>query len=237
MTEKIYLTDAYAKEFDAVIVEKNGNALVLDRTVFYPTGGGQPCDTGTVTCNGIAYNVVETKKDGERVIHITDREADAKPGDKIHGAIDWDKRYMHMKLHTAIHLLDAVMEKRKAGSITGGQIYDDRARVDFDLPEMNREVAAKILEDTQKVIDEGRKVYPKILKKEEALGIENLSRTEPGRRLLESMEEVRVIVIEGFDMQMDGGTHVSNTKEVGKLVLAKFENKGSHNKRIEIALG
>ncbi len=236
MTEKIYLEDAYAKEFDAAVVERKGNALILDRTVFYPTGGGQPCDTGVIESNGKTCKVIETKKDGEEVLHVIEGEADFNPGDSVHGRIDWERRYMHMRLHTAIHVLDAIMEKRNAGVITGSQIYDDRARVDFNLPEMNREVASKILEDTQKVIDEGKRVYPKVLKKEEALGIENLSRTEPGRKLLESLEEVRVIVIEGFDMQMDGGTHVSNTKEIGKLVLAKFENKGSHNKRIEITL-
>ncbi|MGC8478477.1 MAG: alanine--tRNA ligase-related protein [Candidatus Micrarchaeia archaeon] len=236
MTEKIYLEDAYAKEFDAVVVERKGNALILDRTVFYPTGGGQPCDTGVIESNEKTYKVIETKKEGEEVLHVIEGEANLNPRDSVHGRIDWERRYMHMRLHTAIHVLDAVMEKRNAGVITGSQIYDDRARVDFNLPEMNREVASKILEDTQKVIDEGRKVYPKVLKKDEALGIENLSRTEPGRKLLESLEEVRVIVIEGFDMQMDGGTHVSNTKEIGKLVLAKFENKGSHNKRIEITL-
>jgi misacylated tRNA(Ala) deacylase len=236
MTERIYLEDAYSKEFDAKVTSVNNNAVVLDRTMFYATGGGQPCDTGIISHNGESYRVVETKNEGEDVLHILDRTFNGGIGDEIYGVIDWERRYMHMRLHTAIHLIDAIMEKRKAGSITGGQIYDDRARVDFDVPGMDKEMVMKILEETQKIIEEGRKVYPEVLSKEKALSIENLSRTEPGRKLLESLDKVRVIVIEGFDMQMDGGTHVANTKEVGRLSLVKYENKGSHNKRVEIAV-
>ncbi|MEM3227349.1 MAG: alanyl-tRNA editing protein [Candidatus Micrarchaeaceae archaeon] len=236
-TEKIYLNDAYVKEFDAKVREINGNTIVLDRTAFYPTGGGQPYDTGAIMRGNSIFKVIETKKDGETVLHILERPFDGAVGEAVHGVIDWERRYMHMRLHTAIHVIDAVMEKRKSGAITGGQIYDDRARVDFDMPEMDREKANAVLEEAQKVIDEGKKVYPKLLSKEDAIGVENLSRTEPGRKLMESLKEVRVIVIEGFDMQMDGGTHVSNTKEIGRLELAKYENKGSHNKRIEIKLG
>ncbi len=234
--EKVYLIDSYAKEFDARVEGIDGNMIKLDKTLFYPTGGGQSCDTGIMIAGSEIYNVVETKKDGEGVLHIIDRVPNFNSEQTVHGKIDWEKRYMHMKLHTAIHILNAIMETKKVGTITGGQIYDNKARVDFDMPGMNKDEAIRVIAEAQNIVDEGRKVYPKILEKKEALAIENLSRTEPGRKLLVNLDKVRVIVIEGVDMQMDGGTHVSNTKEVGKIKFVKYENKGSHNKRVEIAL-
>jgi misacylated tRNA(Ala) deacylase len=235
MTEKIYLSNSYVKEFDGTVESASGQAVILDKTAFFPGGGGQPADTGIIASEKGAFRVVEVKKDGEEVVHILDREG-LSPGMKVHATLDWETRYMHMRLHTAIHIIDGVVEKRNQGSITGGQIYDDRARVDFDIPGMDRQTVEAIISEAQKIVDSGQKVYPKTFKKEEALTIENLSRTEPGRELMKQLDEIRVIVINGFDMQMDGGTHVSSTKEVGKITLFKYENKGSHNKRIEIKL-
>ena len=236
MTEKIYLSDSYVKEFDAKVVASQGNTVVLSRTAFFPGGGGQPFDTGTLETNGVEYKVVETRKEGEEVLHVLEQADQLGIGSGVHGKLDWSKRYMHMRLHTAIHIIDGVVEKEKRGSITGGQIYDDRARVDFDIPGLDKTAVLDILGRAQKVVDSGVRVYPKVLTKEEALATDNLSRTEPGRELMSKLNEIRTIVIEGFDAQMDGGTHVSNTKEVGKITLFKYENKGSHNKRIEIKL-
>ena len=236
MTEKIYLSEAYAKEFEGTVKVVSGPAVILDRTVFFPSGGGQPFDTGILTSEKGEFKVIETKKEGDDVVHILDHESGLLQGANVHGKIDWEKRYIHMRLHTAIHIIDGIVEKRNQGSITGGQIYDDRARVDFDIPGMDRQTVETMIGEAQKIVDAGYKVYPKTFMKEEALKMENLSRTEPGRELMRQLDEVRVIVIEGFDMQMDGGTHVSSTKEVGKISLFKYENKGSHNKRIEIKL-
>lgn len=236
MIEKIYLSDSYAKEFDSTINTISGTAVTLDRTAFFPGGGGQPFDTGVLASEGGTYKVVGMKKEGDSILHILDRVAGLPQGAKVHGTIDWEKRYMYMRLHTALHIIDGIVEKGYQGSITGGQIYDDRARMDFDIPGMDRQMVEAIIAGAQKVVDSGYKVYPKVFTREEALKMENLSRTEPGRELMQRLDEVRVIVIEGFDMQMDGGTHVSNTGEVGKMTLFKYENKGSHNKRIEIKL-
>lgn len=237
MTERLYLYDSYLKEIDAKVVSTSGNAIVLDKTIFYPGGGGQPYDTGSIEIMGKRYEIVEMRKNQE-IEHIASEDVQASAGSLAHCSINWQDRLIYMRYHTAIHIIDGVIERKypHGANSTGSQIFKDRARVDFDMPEMNRELAEKILEEANKVVEEGHRVIAKELSKEEALSIENLARTEPGRKLIESLDKIRVIEIEGLDMQMDGGTHVANTKEVGKISLLKFENKGSHNKRIEIKL-
>jgi misacylated tRNA(Ala) deacylase len=141
-----------------------------------------------------------------------------------------------MKLHTALHIIDGVVEKMYSGKITGSQIYDDRARIDFDVPGLDKAKAQEIIDNSQKVVNDNHKVTVKFLTKSEASAIQNIARTAPGEELLNSLDRVRIIDIEGFDFQLDGGTHVAQTKEVGKINITKYENKGSHNKRIEIVL-
>ncbi|MGC8652247.1 MAG: alanyl-tRNA editing protein [Candidatus Micrarchaeia archaeon] len=232
MTNKIYLSDPYVLEINAAITGVQGNTITLDRTIFYPTGGGQPCDTGIIS----NYKVVDVKKDGDEVVHVLEAEPSLKVGEVVHCAIDWEKRYMHMRLHTALHIIDGIVEKLYQGKITGGQIYDDRARIDFDVPNLDRAKAAEILSSAQQIVAENRKVSARFLSKEEAQSIPNLARTEPGADLLATLDSVRVIDIEGFDFQLDGGTHVAGTGEVGSIEMIKYESKGAHNKRIEIAL-
>jgi len=236
MTEKLYLKESYLKEIDAKIVSTNGNEFVADKTIFYPGGGGQPFDTGEAVLSGTTYNIVETKKNGEEVVHVANAPISALPGSAIHLSLDWQRRYAFMRYHTAIHLIDGIMLKLHSsqGFSTGGQIFEDRARVDFDMPELNRELAEKIIQEANEFAKEGHKVIVKEMSKEEALSIENIARTEPGRRLIESLNVVRIVEIEGLDMQADGGTHVANTSEIGNISLLRFENKGSHNKRVEI---
>ncbi len=236
MVERLYLNDSYLKEFDAVVTGITGNEVELDKTAMYPTGGGQPCDTGTLSANDVSYEVVEVKNNGDSVVHVLSEEPNFKIGDIVHGKINWQRRYAHMRYHTAVHIIGGVITKKYGGMYTGGQIYDDRARDDYDMPSLNRETAAKIIEEAQAIADEGHRVLVKTLSKEEALRIESIARTAPGEELLKTLSSVRVIEIEGFDAQMDGGTHVANTKEVGKMILTGFENKGSHRKRIEIRL-
>ncbi|MEM0149334.1 MAG: alanyl-tRNA editing protein [Candidatus Micrarchaeaceae archaeon] len=234
MTEKVYLNDAYAKELDAQVTEANGNEVKLDRTIFYPTGGGQPCDTGTIT-GATMFKVIDVRKDNDEVIHVLDS-AGIKAGEKVHCMLEWEKRYMHMRLHTALHIIDGVVEKAYQGKITGGQIYDDRARMDFDVPGLDRGKMLEIIASAQRVVDESHKVTARIISKEDAARIPNLARTAPGEDLLGKLDIIRIIDIEDFDFQLDGGTHVANTKEVGIIEMLKYENKGSHNKRVEIAL-
>jgi misacylated tRNA(Ala) deacylase len=236
MVEKIYLVDAYRKELEATITASSPKEFELDRTIFYPTGGGVPCDTGTVLIEGSKYNVVEVKKSEDDVIHVLGSDAAVQTGDHIKCMLDWERRYAHMRYHTAAHVVGGVIEKKYGAMYTGGQIYHDRARFDFDVPNFSREVALEAIMESQRVIDEKRDVIAKIIPKDEALKIPNLARTAPGLELLKKLDIIRVVEIVGFDTQLDGGTHVANTSEIGKVELSNFENKGSKRKRMEIIL-
>lgn len=237
MVEKLYLTDSYLKEFDATVTDiGDDNTIELDKTAFYPTGGGQPNDTGAIFKDGKEYKVIDVYKRGDSVYHKLESLDGLIKGDKVQGKIDWDKRYNHMKYHTILHIIDGVVFKEGYGDMTGGQIYDDRARADFDIPGLDKDKAMKIIEDSQKVIDESHNVTVKFLTKEEAFKVPELARTEPGKELMKKLDTFRIIDIEGFDFQLDGGTHVKNTNELGKIELIKYTSKGSHNKRVEIKL-
>lgn len=236
MVEKIYLVDAYKREIDATITAVGPGEIELDRTIFYPTGGGVPFDTGTMIQNGASHNVIDVKKADEAVLHVLDSESSFEFGDRVRCVLNWERRYAHMRYHTAAHVVGGVIEKSYGAMYTGGQIYHDRARFDFDVPNFTRELALKAIEESQQVIDSGCDVIAKVITKEEALAIPNLARTAPGRELLEKLTSVRVVDIVGFDVQLDGGTHVANTKEIGRVELSGFENKGSKRKRMEIIL-
>ena len=235
MVEKLLWKDQYMKVFNATVVASEGG-IELDRTAFYPTGGGQPCDIGTLSLGGDRINVVEVKKDGDRIIHLTEKDISITPGTTVVGEIDWGRRYAHMRYHTLLHIVDGVVEKYYGGKVTGGQIYQDRARMDFDIPMMDRQKADEIAAKAQEVIDEKRTVAQKFLSVDEAAAIPNLSRTLPGNELLKKLDSIRVIDIEGFDMQLDGGTHVANTSEIGKIRLDSYESRGAHNKRVSFVI-
>ncbi len=236
MVEKLYWLDSYVREFGATITKVDGNNVYLDKSAFYPTGGEQPNDRGTLVCNDRIYEVVDVSKEGEEIIHALNDADGLEEGDECSCSIDWQRRYGHMRHHTALHIIDGVVFKGYEGRITGGQIYQDRGRMDFDMKGMDRDVMQRVIDGAQKVVEEKRRVYPRIIGKEEAMAIPDLSRTDPGTDLLSKLDEIRVIEIEGFDVQLDGGTHVANTKEVGTIMLDKYENKGSSHKRVTIRL-
>ena len=175
MVEKIYLVDAYKKELEATVTAVRPKELELDKTIFYPTGGGEPCDIGTILAGGASYNVVDVKKSEENVIHMLDSDAALHVGDSVKCVLDWERRYAHMRYHTAAHVVGGVIEKKYGAMYTGGQIYHDRARFDFDVPNFTREVALEAIRESQRVIDEKRDVVAKIISKEEALSIPNLA--------------------------------------------------------------
>jgi misacylated tRNA(Ala) deacylase len=236
MTEKLYLNDSYLREINAKMTNINGSEITVDNDIFYPNGGGQPADSGKVLYKENEYLVKDIKKDGENIVLVLDRVIDANEGDEIKEIIDWEKRYAHMKLHTAIHIIDGVLEKDYNSSlITGNQIYDDRARIDISMEGLTKELASGIIEKANSVISEGHEVNVKFLTKEEASN-KNLVRTQPGRELMNTLDIIRVIEISELDEQMDGGTHVKNTTEVGRIILESFENKGKQNKRLYIKL-
>lgn len=238
MTTKLYWQDAYLKEFDSEVKGINGSDVELDATAFYPTGGGVLHDTGTISCSGTDYRVVEVRKDNDTIFHKLETATELKPGDKVHGVIDWERRYSLMRYHTTVHLMDGIVEKKYSeGGITGGSIFPDRARIDFGMDTLNRELAEKIIGEANTVAGQAHAVSSRVITRDEALSMPNLARTEPGRELIRSMPEVRVVEIEGVDLQADGGLHVANTREIGTISLKSFENKGKHSKRIEVTLG
>lgn len=234
MTEILCLTDAYLREFDARVVDVRDGLVVLDRTAFYPTGGGQPHDTGTLTAGDRQWRVTEVRKRGGEVLHTVEGEPPA-VGTAVHGQIDWDRRYALMRHHTALHVLCGVIYQLFGALVTGGQMYTDRARMDFALEDLSPE-RLRLIEDTANArLAEHRPVHVKVLPREEAFKIPDLIRTQINL-LPEGISEVRIIDIEGIDLQADGGLHVANTAEVGRIRITRTENKGKNNKRLEIVL-
>jgi len=239
LTDKVFLREMNLKEIDCSVTDVREDGIFLDRTVFYATGGGQPNDTGKlISSSGKVFNVTDVRKDGDEILHVVENINEIKKGDRFHGIIDWDRRYAHMRYHSAIHVLDGIVSTgfSQEGMLTGGQIYQDRARIDLDLNNFNKELIESILERSNSFIKEGHRIYQREVSREDALAMPNLARTEPGRRLMETLDKVRIIVIDGLDEQADGGTHVSNSREIGKLVLRKIESKGKRNKRVEFFL-
>ncbi len=242
VAEKLYWCDAYMRSFSARVTQIEGEGaggklvIALDRTAFYPTGGGQPNDIGKLVSSGKTIKVVDVIKQGDAILHAVDSVEGLKAGDTVEGEIDWERRYAHMRHHTALHIIDGVVQKKYGGKITGGQIYADRARMDFDVPGMDRGMMEEIIDGAQRIADQGRKVTAKFISKEEASSIPDLARTSPGAELLSGLDEVRVVEIEGFDIQLDGGLHVASTKEIGRILLSAYKSNGTHSKRVYVAL-
>jgi misacylated tRNA(Ala) deacylase len=234
-TEQLYSTDAYVRAFDATVAEVTPEGwLILDRTAFYPTGGGQPHDLGTLTWEGGSASVLEVRKAGGQVVHRL--EGQAPPvGSSVHGDIDWERRYALMRHHTALHSMSGVIYQLYGSTVTGGQMYPDRARMDFLLPDLSQERLQSIEERTNELLVEGHPVSIRFLARDEAFQIPDLIRTRVNL-LPEGIDIIRVVNIEGIDQQADGGTHVANTREVGRVRIVGSENKGKGNKRLEIVL-
>ena len=239
MTDQLYLRDAYLKTMDATVQEIRDGAVILDRTVFYATGGGQPHDTGTLTwtdADGALHtcNVVEVKKQGPDLLHKI--EGDTPPvGTTVFGEIDWNRRYVLMRYHTALHSVSGVINRLFGSLVTGGQMYTDRARMDFALEDLSPDRKKAIEDETNRLLAEGHPIHVTVLPREEAFQIPDLIRTNINL-LPESIQEVRIVNIEGIDQQADGGTHVADTTEVGRVRVTKSENKGRINKRLEIVV-
>jgi misacylated tRNA(Ala) deacylase len=234
MTDALFHTDAYLKEFDAVVTAVDGNKVTLDRTAFYPGGGGQPNDVGTLMANGEMWNVVKVSKQGVDMWHELDREA-MPVGTQLHGVIAWDRRYRLMRTHTAMHILCGVIFRDYGASVTGGNMEPLKGRMDFEFETMRQEFVRQIEEKINVEVANARPTQIKILPRAEAFQIPDLIRTKINL-LPEGISEVRTVEIVGLDLQADGGTHVANTAEVGHIRVVDYKSKGKINKRIEVAL-
>lgn len=235
MTGELFLDDAYLREFDARVLRVAGREVWLEHTAFYPGGGGQPHDKGTLRVGPIEARVVDVQRRDGDIVHVTDNPVPETVGHLV-GELDWERRYAHMRHHTALHVLSAVLWRDHGAKVTGGKMYADRARMDFSFPgEWTAEVVAEIEASTNRELAGERPVSVYRLAPEEASGRTDLIRTRTSL-VPEEVEAVRVVDIEGVDAQADGGTHVDNTREVGEIEITSHKSKGRDNKRVEFAL-
>ncbi len=234
MTDLLFHTDSYLKEFEATVTEVVDDGIVLDRTAFFAGGGGQPCDLGTLRYEGNSYQVTKVGRSKGKVVHFTGLTA-PQVGKKVMGRIDWDRRYCLMRTHTALHILCGVIWRDYGSQVTGGDMASGTARMDFELEHMTAEFATEVQEKINREVDAAREVLVNNLTREEAEQVPDLIRTKINL-LPVGIKEIRTIDIAGLDLQADGGTHVANTREVGKIKVVGHESKGRINKRLRIAL-
>ncbi|VVB57852.1 Alanyl-tRNA editing protein AlaX-M [Candidatus Anstonella stagnisolia] len=234
MANTFYLEDSYAKSCDAK-VEKliSPVEVVLSQNLFYPRGGGQPTDTGKIMKNKETFIVSEvSKKDGEIICKVD--KAGLTAGDSVTCELNWERRYRLMRSHTAAHILSTVMQKETGALITGNQLDVDKTRFDFSLENFDRTLMDSMVQKANFEIAKNANVKIYSLPREEAMKIEGIVKLASA--LPPAISILRIVEIEGIDTQADGGTHVKNTSEIGKLELVKMENKGAQNRRIYFKL-
>ena len=237
MTDQIYSRDAYARTVDARVVEVDADdgRVLLDRTVFYPGGGGQPCDVGDFHIGDDRLEVTRVAKDGDAIWHWVEGGLPER-GSKIAGVVDWDRRYQLMRTHTAMHALCGVVWEKYRSPVTGGNMKPGEGRLDFELPDWDPEDKVPLEQELNRQLAKARPVEVSFLSRVEADLDPSLIRTKINL-LPASLREVRVIDIVGLDRQADGGTHVGVTTEVGRVIVAKIESKGKGFRRIRLTIG
>ncbi len=232
MTEALYHEDSYIQTFEATVTEVREDGVVLDRTAFYPGGGGQPNDVGTLSAGGQTWQVTKVGRKDGAIVHQLEGGAPS-VGDTVTGAIDWERRHQLMRTHTALHVLCGVIWRDYGAQVTGGDMQPLAARMDFEFEHMTASFAEEVEELVNREVAEGRPISTRILPRGEAMAIPDLIRTKINL-LPEGIQEVRVVEIEGLDLQADGGTHLSNTRDVGRIRVVGHESKGRINKRLRI---
>jgi misacylated tRNA(Ala) deacylase len=241
--EQLAYTDAYARSIEARVASvETGDAtwLVLDRTVFYPGGGGQPSDRGLIlrAADGRAWTVRGARKAGGEIAHELEPEGGdpPAPGDLVRVDLDWARRLALMRTHTALHALCGVVWRDYGALVTGGNMEPGSGRMDFEFERMSGDLVDAIEASVNAELAAARDVRVAVLPRDQAFAIPDLIRTKVNL-LPEGIDQIRTIEIVGLDLQADGGTHVANTREVGSIWVTGYESKGRINKRIRIALG
>lgn len=238
MTELLYQTDSYLQSFEASVtaVDADSCSIALDRSAFYPGGGGQPADSGSLIVGNAEYKVLRAKKVGDDVFHYIQADQTLPAvGAAARGQIDWERRYRLMRTHTAMHVLCGVIFRDYGASVTGGDMDPLKGRMDFEFETMQKELVQEIDAAINAEVSNSHPVKVKILPREEAFRIPDLIRTKINL-LPEGIQQVRVVEIVGLDLQADGGTHVANTSEVGRIHVVDYKSKGKINKRIYVEL-
>ncbi len=227
MTKKLFWEDAYIKDFDAAITSIDGSRIVLDQTAFHPRGGGLLGDTGTL---GGARVIDTIKGAGDSIVHLLEQPGTWGVGDSVRGMVDWDRRHRIMRMHTAAHLLSAIFNRETGALITGNQIEPDKSRIDFSLEDFDREKMVGYCNQANEAVAKNPPVRTYFMNREEALqipGITKLASAAPP-----DVKDLRIVEIEGLDIQADGGVHVKSLGEIGRIEPLKFENKGKSNRRL-----
>lgn len=232
MTQLLFQTDSYLKETKAKVSAIEDGAVIIDQTIFYSGGGGQPADQGKFLWNGYVARVEKVRKAGDNVLHWLSGPM-PEVGQHVRCKIDWDRRYQLMRTHTALHILCGVIWRDFGAQVTGGNMEPLKARMDFELESMSADFAERVEELVNKEVQAARAVRVSILPRAEAFRIPDLIRTKINL-LPEGIQQVRTVEIEGLDLQADGGTHVANTNEVGRIKVVGHESKGRINKRLRI---
>jgi misacylated tRNA(Ala) deacylase len=235
MTDLLYLTDAYLQTFPAMVTGHVDGGVLLDRTAFYPGGGGQPNDEGVLSGGGQQWRVSKVKRVQGEPVHYLEGGELPPVGAAVTGQLDWKRRYQLMRTHTAMHVLCGVIWRDYGASVTGGNMDPLQGRMDFEFETMRAELVEAIEKAVNAEVAAARPVAIKILPREEAFQIPDLIRTKINL-LPEGIEEVRTVELEGLDLQADGGTHVANTREVGPMRIVDYKSKGKINKRIYVEL-
>lgn len=234
MTELLFQTDAYMQNFTAVVTAQVDGGVLLDRTAFYPGGGGQPYDIGSLSVGDQVWAVSKVGKVGGEMVHFVVGELPA-VGSTVTGELDWTRRYQLMRTHTAMHILCGVIFRDYGAQVTGGNMDPLQGRMDFEFETMRQELVTEIEAAINREVAAAHPVLVKILPRAEAFQIPDLIRTKINL-LPEGINEIRTVEIEGLDLQADGGTHVANTREVGHIRVADYKSKGKINKRIYVEL-
>ena len=231
MTEKLFLENAYAKSGSSVVRESYQNEVILDKTIFYPIGGGQPSDTGTFRWGNKEAKIVNSySNEDNSIVHIVN-EGDPIPilGESIDISIDWKKRYLHMRMHTGLHLLGSILKY----GVTGGNISAQKSRLDFDMEDpVDKEYVNTELE---KLVDADHPISSSLITQEELRNNPEIIRTMSVKPP-SNAKKIRLVKIGNIDLQPCGGTHVNSTAEVGKIRVKKVEKKGKRNRRVSIEL-
>jgi len=238
MTELLYQTDSYLQEFEANVLSvlSDERAIILDRTAFYPGGGGQPCDFGSLTIGGVIYPVQKVKKQSDDVLHfLGGNDSLPSAGSASRGTLDWARRHKLMRTHTAMHVLCGTVFRDYGALVTGGEMEPLKGRMDFEFATMHGELVREIETAVNKEVVQARDIRIRILPREEAFQIPDLIRTKINL-LPEGIAQVRTVEIVGLDLQADGGTHVRNTNDIGHIRVADYKSKGAINKRIYIEI-
>lgn len=234
MTERLYQKDSYLKDFEAVVLSTSPEGVILDRTAFFPTGGGVMGDEGSLaTSRGATSRVVETVDSGEGLLHRLEQPG-PQPGDSVRGLLDWERRLILMRYHTATHVLSGVMFNDYGVRVTGNRLTPEKGRVDFAFKEFDREILEEGFRKANELIERNLPVEISFLPASEAKSRPELFKLESGFKL--DLSEIRLVDIVGFDVQADGGCHVAKLGEIGRLTLTKSENKGKANRRVYFLL-